>query len=172
MARITSWVAGDILKVLTQGDDIYDPATGSYLGRTQGQLKGTLEVVDFLGTLLGELERRGVRYEVAARQLGADLELPRFDGLVDGEPVFTDVRSRFSDVILRRADVSAEPLFAINYSAALPIPTLPGLEVVRNAVGVTAEVGGQTIRFAPPMCITQADADFLLAVLDEAIGAV
>ena len=105
-------------------------------------------VVDFLGTLLGELERRGVRYEVAARQLGADLELPRFDGLVDGEPVFTDVRSRFSDVILRRADVSAEPLFAINYSAALPIPTLPGLEVVRNAVGVTAEVGGQTIRFA------------------------
>ena len=108
----------------------------------------TEPVVDFLGTLLGELERRGVRYEVAARQLGADLELPRFDGLVDGEPVFTDVRSRFSDVILRRADVSAEPLFAINYSAALPIPTLPGLEVVRNAVGVTAEVGGQTIRFA------------------------
>ncbi len=27
---------------------------------------------------------------------------------------------------------------------------------------------GQTIRFAPPMCITKADADFLLAVLDEA----
>jgi alanine-glyoxylate transaminase/(R)-3-amino-2-methylpropionate-pyruvate transaminase len=31
---------------------------------------------------------------------------------------------------------------------------------------------GQTIRFAPPMNITKADADFLLAVLDEAIGAV
>jgi 4-aminobutyrate aminotransferase len=30
---------------------------------------------------------------------------------------------------------------------------------------------GQTIRFAPPMCITQADADFLLAVLDEAFAA-
>ena len=29
---------------------------------------------------------------------------------------------------------------------------------------------GQTIRFAPPMCITQADADFLLEVLDEAFG--
>jgi alanine-glyoxylate transaminase/(R)-3-amino-2-methylpropionate-pyruvate transaminase len=27
---------------------------------------------------------------------------------------------------------------------------------------------GQTIRFAPPMCLTKADADFLLAVLDEA----
>lgn len=31
---------------------------------------------------------------------------------------------------------------------------------------------GQTIRFAPPMCITKADADFLLAVLDEAFGGV
>ena len=31
---------------------------------------------------------------------------------------------------------------------------------------------GQTIRCAPPMNLTQADADFLLAVLDEAIGAI
>jgi alanine-glyoxylate transaminase/(R)-3-amino-2-methylpropionate-pyruvate transaminase len=30
---------------------------------------------------------------------------------------------------------------------------------------------GQTIRFAPPMCITQADVDFALAVLDEAFRA-
>ena len=29
---------------------------------------------------------------------------------------------------------------------------------------------GQTIRFAPPMCITQADADFLLEVFDEAFS--
>src|SRR5215472_3378944 len=31
---------------------------------------------------------------------------------------------------------------------------------------------GQTIRFAPPMCITQSDTDFLLAVLDEAFASV
>ena len=31
---------------------------------------------------------------------------------------------------------------------------------------------GQTIRFAPPMCITQADADFLLEVLDTAFAKV
>jgi alanine-glyoxylate transaminase/(R)-3-amino-2-methylpropionate-pyruvate transaminase len=31
---------------------------------------------------------------------------------------------------------------------------------------------GQTIRFAPPMCITQTDADFVLAVLDEAFSIV
>ncbi len=29
---------------------------------------------------------------------------------------------------------------------------------------------GQTIRFAPPMCITQADADFMLEVFDAAFG--
>lgn len=47
--RASGLVAGDILKVMTQGDDVYDPATGAFLGRSQGQLKGTLEVIDFIG---------------------------------------------------------------------------------------------------------------------------
>jgi len=29
---------------------------------------------------------------------------------------------------------------------------------------------GQTIRFAPPMCLTEADADFVLEVLDESFA--
>ncbi len=49
-------------------------------------------------------------------------------------------------------------------------------QVVENAreLGLLLGKGGlwgQTIRFAPPMNITKADADFLLAVLDEAVGA-
>lgn len=47
--RNSGLVGGDILRVMTPGDDIYDPATGAYLGRSQGSLKGTLEVVDFVG---------------------------------------------------------------------------------------------------------------------------
>lgn len=47
--KASGLIAGDILKVLTAGDEIYDQATGAYLGRTPGQLKGTLEVRDFLG---------------------------------------------------------------------------------------------------------------------------
>jgi endonuclease/exonuclease/phosphatase family metal-dependent hydrolase len=105
------------------------------------------ELIDFLDVLLAELARRGVVYEVAARQVGADIELPRFDGVVDGEPAFSDVRSRFSDVILRRADVPAVPLFAFNYAVALPVPSLPGLVVPRNAVGVTASVDCNELRF-------------------------
>jgi alanine-glyoxylate transaminase/(R)-3-amino-2-methylpropionate-pyruvate transaminase len=55
----------------------------------------------------------------------------------------------------------------------------PGKEACAQAVENARELGlllgkgglwGQTIRFAPPMNITQADADFLLAVLDEAIA--
>jgi endonuclease/exonuclease/phosphatase family metal-dependent hydrolase len=112
----------------------------------------TDEVIDFLDVLLAELERRGVRYEVAARQLGADIELPRFDGVVDGQPTFSDVRTRFSDVILRRRGVPTEPLFAINYAVGLPVPSLPGLVIPRNiiprsAVAVTASVDGEEFRF-------------------------
>jgi alanine-glyoxylate transaminase/(R)-3-amino-2-methylpropionate-pyruvate transaminase len=56
----------------------------------------------------------------------------------------------------------------------------PGKEACAQTVENARELGlllgkgglwGQTIRFAPPMNITQADADFLLAVLDESIGA-
>lgn len=57
----------------------------------------------------------------------------------------------------------------------------PGKEECAQVVENARELGlllgkgglwGQTIRFAPPMCINQADADFILAVLDEAIGAI
>jgi alanine-glyoxylate transaminase/(R)-3-amino-2-methylpropionate-pyruvate transaminase len=55
----------------------------------------------------------------------------------------------------------------------------PGREECANVVERARELGlllgkggmwGQTIRLAPPMCLTKADADFILAVLDEAIG--
>ena len=50
------------------------------------------------------------------------------------------------------------------------------VQVLENARDLGLLIGkgglwGQTIRFAPPMCITQADADFVLAVLDEAFSA-
>jgi len=55
----------------------------------------------------------------------------------------------------------------------------PGKEACAQVVENARELGlllgkgglwGQTIRFAPPMNITQADADFLLAVLDESLA--
>ena len=40
---------GDILKVMTEGQEIYDPESGALLGVSKGQVKGTLEVIDYFG---------------------------------------------------------------------------------------------------------------------------
>ncbi|MBI2712351.1 MAG: hypothetical protein HYX41_05770 [Bdellovibrio sp.] len=47
--KASGLVKGDILKVMTSGEDIFDPLSNAYLGRSQGKLKGTLEIVDFMG---------------------------------------------------------------------------------------------------------------------------
>lgn len=40
---------GDILKVMTEGQEIFDPESGALLGVSKGQVKGTLEVIDYFG---------------------------------------------------------------------------------------------------------------------------
>ena len=47
--RKTGLSLGDILKVVSSGEDIYDPSSGAFLGRSAGAVKGTLEVVDYMG---------------------------------------------------------------------------------------------------------------------------
>ena len=47
--RASGLLAGDILKVLSPGEEIIDPITRAYLGRSEGLLKGTLEVTEFIG---------------------------------------------------------------------------------------------------------------------------
>jgi hypothetical protein len=40
---------GDVLKILTEGEEIFDPESGAFLGNSQGEVKGTLEVIDYFG---------------------------------------------------------------------------------------------------------------------------
>lgn len=40
---------GDILKVITEGQEIYDPETGAMLGKSKGEVKGAIEVIDYFG---------------------------------------------------------------------------------------------------------------------------
>jgi len=47
--RATGIQIGDILKISSTGQDIFDPDTGLYIGRSQGEIKGTLEVMDYFG---------------------------------------------------------------------------------------------------------------------------
>lgn len=39
----------DILRVITEGQEIFDPETGALLGVSKGEIKGTLEVIDYFG---------------------------------------------------------------------------------------------------------------------------
>lgn len=47
--RLTGINIGDILKIIEDGDDIYDPDSGLLIGKAPGRMKGTLEVVSFFG---------------------------------------------------------------------------------------------------------------------------
>lgn len=49
VGRISGLQIGDILKVSDEGDEIYDPQSGNYIGKVPGRLKGTLEVVSYFG---------------------------------------------------------------------------------------------------------------------------
>ena len=40
---------GDIMRVVTDGEKVHDPETGSLIGISKGELKGTIEVVDYFG---------------------------------------------------------------------------------------------------------------------------
>lgn len=40
---------GDILKIITEGQEIYDPETGALIGMSKGDMKGTIEIIDYFG---------------------------------------------------------------------------------------------------------------------------
>lgn len=47
--RMSGIQIGDILRISEEGEDVYDPELGSYIGRVPGRLKGTVEVVSYFG---------------------------------------------------------------------------------------------------------------------------
>jgi hypothetical protein len=44
---VINQIEGQINMVVTEGQEIYDPESGAMIGMSQGEVKGTLEVVDF-----------------------------------------------------------------------------------------------------------------------------
>lgn len=49
VGKISGIQLGDILKVTDDGEDVYDPESGSHIGKVPGRLKGTLEVISYFG---------------------------------------------------------------------------------------------------------------------------
>ncbi len=50
VGRISGVQIGDILKVVEDGSELYDPELGYNLGRIRGRVKGTLEIVSYFGS--------------------------------------------------------------------------------------------------------------------------
>lgn len=50
VGKVSGLQMGDLLKVLEEGDDVYDPESGTHIGRVPGRIKGTLEVISYFGT--------------------------------------------------------------------------------------------------------------------------
>ncbi len=50
VGKISGLQIGDLLKVSEEGDDVYDPESGTHIGRVPGRMKGTLEVISYFGT--------------------------------------------------------------------------------------------------------------------------
>jgi hypothetical protein len=49
VGRISGLQVGDILKVSEDGEEVFDPQSGGFIGKGPGRLKGTLEVVSYFG---------------------------------------------------------------------------------------------------------------------------
>lgn len=47
--RLSGLQVGDILKITEEGEDVYDPESGRFIGTAPGRLKGTVEVISYFG---------------------------------------------------------------------------------------------------------------------------
>lgn len=47
--RLSGLQVGDILKVTEDGEDVYDPESGTLIGKVPGRLKGTIELISYFG---------------------------------------------------------------------------------------------------------------------------
>jgi alanine-glyoxylate transaminase/(R)-3-amino-2-methylpropionate-pyruvate transaminase len=122
-------------------------------------------VVSAIGkAVLEVIETEGL--QANSLKLGAYLKAG-FEKLKAKHPVIGDVRGQglLLGIELVKDRVSKTPAKA-ECAAVLESAREMGLLLGKGGLW------GQTIRFAPPMIITQADADFVLAVLDEAFARV
>lgn len=47
--RLSGIQVGDILRIAEEGEEVFDPDTGRFIGRAPGRMKGTVEVVSYFG---------------------------------------------------------------------------------------------------------------------------
>lgn len=49
VGRVSGLQVGDVLKVSDEGEEVFDPQSGGFIGKVPGRMKGTLEVISYFG---------------------------------------------------------------------------------------------------------------------------
>jgi len=121
-------------------EQVWDPAN-----------EATEVFLDFLDTLLAELDVLNAHYEIAATQTTTDIEFPKLEFLPDGTIYASGVRLTDRDVILARSDVALadadSALYGIWMGPDATPPTPIPVNVYRGWTAVTATVNGRDFRF-------------------------
>lgn len=97
-------------------------------------------ILDYLQILMDALQAEGLNYQVAAKTVNIDIEMP-----MSTETGLDDIRLTDYDVILARSDVEISNPMSANYANALTIEMLD-LVVKRGYAAVDATVSGTTYR--------------------------
>ncbi len=134
------------------------------VGKVHFNTFGGNPVVSAVGLAVLEVIERE-HLQANALQLGNHI-LAGLNKLKEKHKIIGDVRGKglLLGIELVRDRVTKEPAKA---ECAQAVENARELGLLLGKGGLW----GQTIRFAPPMCLTRADADFLLEVLDESFGA-
>lgn len=98
---------------------------------------------DYLALLRSALADRGVPYDVAAKLVTVDVELP---GVVDGATVDVRVTDRVAILERRDGDVETTDPVSRHYADGLPVSVLPDI-VPRGYCAVRATVDGADLTF-------------------------
>ncbi len=107
------------------------------------------ELYDYLQIFVDALAARGLNYSVAAVLSNADIELPMLPTSHSNPgSLLDDVRLIDRDAVLVRSDVSYSNVAEVHYSDSLIIDASLGIVVPRGYAAVTADINGQSIRFA------------------------
>ena len=136
----------------------------SLVGKVHFNTFGGNPVVSAVGLAVLEVIERE-HLQANALQLGNHI-LAGLNKLKEKHKIIGDVRGKglLLGIEMVRDRVTKEPAKA---ECAQAVENARELGLLLGKGGLW----GQTIRFAPPMCLTRADADFLLEVLDESFGA-
>ncbi len=155
-----SIVSDDLFAVLEEGTDRFGPLGHgwTYSAHPIGAAAGVanLKLVDSLGLVAN------------AREMGAYFRTALAEALA-GQRFLGDLRG---EGLLAAVELQRDPGAGVDFDPAEKITAQIVAEMARRGVIARAMPQGEIIGFAPPLCLTRAEADTIVSVTKDAITAV